>query len=181
MKNTTVKWTSLGPVPSGILWWNMPLTDAFFCRTMKLEPLMEDSCFLQETCIRAFSTCLLPQPSLNSPYTCMIVCPQNTYLQKSWKAVLRPLCLGFCVLDYYQGIRGVLVGDKRLPPWAGLVQHCSFSSGTHCWRDGPCTSKVSGKLPPWLQLGSSSFLRTPEDKENTTHKKRNQPRRAFPR
>lgn len=111
----------------------------------------------------------------------MIVCPQNTYLQKSWKAVRRPLCLGFCVLDYYQGIREVLVGDKRLPPWAGLVQHCSSSSGTHCWRDGPCTSKVSGKLPPWLQLGSSSFLQTPEDKENSTHKKRNQPRRAFPR
>lgn len=107
--------------------------------------------------------------------------PQNTYLQKSWKAVLRPLCLGFCVLDYYQGTRGVLVGDKRLPPWAGLVQHCSSSSGTHCWRDGPCTSKVSGKLPPWLQLGSSSFLPMPEDKENSTHKKRNQPRRAFPR
>lgn len=45
----------------------MPLPDALFCRTMKLEPLMKDSCFLQETCIRAFGTCVLPQPSLNSP------------------------------------------------------------------------------------------------------------------
>lgn len=28
---------------------------------------MEDSCFLQETCIWAFGTSLLPQPSLKSP------------------------------------------------------------------------------------------------------------------
>lgn len=61
------------------------------------------------------------------------------------------------------------MGDKRLPPWAGLVQHGSSSFGTHCWRDGPCTSKVSGKLCPWMQLGSSSFLRKLVNKENSTH------------